>query len=68
MGLGFGVPLKGFRVEGLGLRFRILCLGFKVNRESQLPKVRVLILRLAKILHYLKVPKLWELWYIPDCR
>ena len=35
-------------------------------RLSQWQKARdLLLLLMIKILHYLKDPKLWELWYIP---
>ena len=43
-----------------GKRSDIACMPFMSSA------VMILILLMIDILHYLKDPKLWELWYIPD--
>ena len=51
-----GLEILGF--EGLGL-FRVR------NSQGFRKRQRLMIGLMDKILHYLKDPKLWELWYIP---
>ena len=57
-------PRQPLRMPLAGLFHRACCACLQTQR-AWLQGSRASLLLMDKILHYLKDPKLWELWYIP---
>ena len=54
---------RGFGFEGVDAHSVLMLSGVERDQDTSFPKRNVLLM--VYILHYLKDPKLWELWYIP---